>query len=188
MNKETKYPIKYAVLELKKEGGYLVGYKNITQGFIVSKCYVMESNIVYCSDGSIKVTHKVVFPFNNISCLEDSLKNDGEYIGEKTIPSYNANNKPYPFNIVADLFDSYEEAKIIAEEKNAEHGHRLTLEVSMENPNWKEQFEILKQEFEKRLKLYYLYERLVLKATEDMKISEQLSVKEQKEVRKRINE
>ena len=77
--------------------------------------------------------------------------------------------------MVADLFDSYEEAKIIAEEKNEMCRHNLILEVIMEDQKWKEKFEILKQEFEKRLELCNLFERLVLEATEDMKISEQES-------------
>jgi len=172
MSKEINYPIKYAVLELKKSGGWSVGYEDITQGFIVSKCYVVESNIIYYSDGKNKVTHKVVFPFEDISCLEVSLMNGSQNIGEENIPSYDACNRPYPINIVTDLFDSYEKAKIIAEGKNEECRHNLILKVAMGNSNWKEKFE-------QRLELCNLFERLVLEATEDMNISEQLSIDEQ---------
>lgn len=179
MSKEINYPIKYAVLELKKRGGWSVGYEDITQGFIVSKCYVVESNIKYHSDGKNKATHKVVFPFEDISCLEVSLMNGSQNIGEENIPSYDACNRPYPINIVTDLFDSYEKAKIIAERKNEECRHSLILKVSMGNSNWKEKLEVLKQEFEQRLELCNLFERLVLEATEDMNISEQLSIDEQ---------
>ena len=179
MSKEINYPIKYAVLELKKSGGWAVGYKDITQGFIVSKCYVVESNIIYHSDGKNKVTHKVVFPFEDISCLEVSLMNGSQNIGEENMPSYDACNRPYPINIVTDLFDSYEKAKIIADGKNEECRHSLILKVAMGNSNWKEKFEVLKQEFEQRLELCNLFERLVLEATEDMNISEQLSIGEQ---------
>ena len=193
MSKEINYPIKYAVLELKKSGGWAVGYKDITQGFIVSKCYVVESNIIYHSDGKNKVTHKVVFPFEDISCLEVSLMNGSQNIGEENMPSYDACNRPYPINIVTDLFDSYEKAKIIADGKNEECRHSLILKVAMGNSNWKEKFEVLKQEFEQRLELCNLFERLVLEATEDMNISEQLSIGEQessvkilKPVRKQI--
>lgn len=191
MSKEINYPIQYAVLELKTEGGWLVGYKDITQGFIVSKCYVLESSIVYNSDGSNEWVHKVVFPFENISCLEVSPMN--ENIGKENIPSYDACNRPYPVNIVANLFDSYEEAKIIAEEKNEEYKHKLISKAIIENSNQKEKIEILKQEFEQKIELCNLFERLVLKATEDMKISELLSTHEQespvkilKPVRKQI--
>lgn len=195
LSKEINYPIKYAVLELKEKGGFLVGYENITQGFIVSKCYVMESNIVYNSDGSNEVTHKVVFPFKNILCLEVSIRNGKQNIGKENIPSYDANNRPYPVNIVTNLFDSYEEAKNIAEEKNEECRDNLILEVDMGNPNWKETFEIMKYEFDQRIELCNLFERLVLEATEDMEISELLSTDEQKSfvrilkpVKKQINE
>ena len=51
------YPIKYAVLELKSRGGWLVGFRDITQGFIASKCYVVETNIVYHQDGGNSITH-----------------------------------------------------------------------------------------------------------------------------------
>lgn len=195
MNKEMNYPIKYAVLELKSRGGWSVGYEDITQGFIVSKCYVVESNIVYHSDGTNKLTHKVVFPFEDISCLQNSLMNGIQNIGEENIPSYDACNRPYPVNVVSNLFDSYEEAKIEAEQKNEEYRHNLILKVSMSNSNWNEKFEILKLEFEQRLELCYLFERLVLEATENMKLSDQLSIDEQehfikilKSMRKQINE
>lgn len=172
MNKEMNYPIQYAVMEIKKNGGFAVGYKAITQGFIVSKCYVVESNITYHFDGTSSLTHKVVFPFEDISCLEVSLVNGSLNIGEKNIPSYNASNRHPQTQVVPSLFDSYEKAKIVAEEKNEECRHNLILEVVIEDSNWKEKFEILKQQFEQRLKLCNLFERLVLEVTEDMIIND----------------
>ena len=178
MEKEINYPIQYAVLELKTSGGWSVGYKDVTQGFIVSKCYVVESNIVYHSDGTNKITHKVVFPFEDISCLQIS-QNRIQNIGEEKIPSYDACNHPYPVQVVNELFDSYEDAKISAEEKNEEHKHNLVLKVYIGKTNKKEQLEKLKREFEQRLKLCYLFEQLVLEATKDMRISEPISNKKQ---------
>lgn len=180
MSKKINYPIKYAVLELKEKGGWLVGYEDITQGFIVSKCYVVESNIIYNADGSYKITHKVVFPFTDIASLRISLMNGCQNnIGEKNIPSYDACNKPYPINEVADLFDSYEEAKIIADEKNEGLKHNLILKVSISDSNWKEKYETLKSEFNQRLKLCNFFEQLVLEATERMELSEQLTSEKQ---------
>lgn len=182
MNREINYPIKYAILELKKIGGLSVGYENITQGFIVSKCYVVESNVTYHSDGKSEITHKVVFPFENISYFESSLMYGEQNIGEKRIPSYDTCLRPYPINIVTDLFDTYEEAKIIAEKKNGECRRSLIHKVTIGNSNWKEKFEELQQEFEQKLKLCNLFEKLVLEATEDMNITEQLSGDEQKPI------
>lgn len=89
MNKEINYPIKYTILELKERGGYLVGYEDITQGFVVSKCYVIESSIAYNADGSNKIIHKVVFPFQNIESFKISLRNGMQNIGNAEISRHN---------------------------------------------------------------------------------------------------
>lgn len=186
MNKEINYPIKYAVLELKERGGYLVGYEDITQGFIVSKCYVIESNIVYNSDGSNKIIHKVVFPFDNIENFKISLRNGRQNIGNAQMPKYDACGKIYPINVVTDLFDSYDFAKVAAEEKNEEHRRNLLSKVPspisarFSKLNWKKHYENLRQEFEEELEICNLFEQLVLQTTEDMNISEELSTDKQK--------
>ncbi len=166
------YPIKYAVLELKKEGGLIVGYKDITQGFIVSKCYVMESNILYRLN---RITHKVVFPFADISKFQDSIKNSNQNIGEKNIPCYDASGNISPVWVVKDLFDSYEEAKIVAEGANKEYRCNLAVEVDIESKDWNWKLKKIRQEFDKNLKLCYLFEKLVQEATEDMNVSELLT-------------
>lgn len=170
MSKELHQPIKYAVLELKEKGGYLVGYKDITQGFIVSKCYVIGSNRVYNSDGSKNLTHTVVFPFKDISYFKDSFRNNFQNIGDKNVPSYDGPNDSYLTDVVAELFDSYETAKVDTEQKNEEYKQNLYL---------KEQSEILTSEFKQSLELCYLFEQLVLDATEDMKITEHLFTNDQ---------
>ena len=186
MNKEINYPIKYAVLELKEKGGYLVGYENIVQGFIASKCYVIESSIIYKSDGSNKVIHKVVFPFQDIESFKISLRNGRKNVGNAEIPQYDACGNIYPINIVTDLFNSYELAKIAAEEKNEEHRCNLISKVPvpiparLSNVNWQKQYEELKQEFENGLEICNIFEQLVLEATLDMDISEEVITDEQK--------
>ncbi len=182
MNKEIKYPIKYAILELKERGGYLVGYEDITQGFIVSKCYVLESSIIYNSDGSNKEIYKVVFPFSNIEEFKNSLRNGKPNIGNAKIPRYDVSGEIYSTNIVTELFDSYELAKINATEKNEEYRCNLMLKkpvivmhTKLSNANWEKQHEKLKQEFENGLKICNIFEQLVLKATEDMDISVEIT-------------
>ncbi len=179
MNKEINYPIKYAVLELIERGGWSVGYKDITQGFIVSKCYVIESNIVYNSDGSYKVMHKVVFPFRDIEMFKNSLRNGRKNIGKPEIPKYDACDMIYPINIVTTLFDSYEQAKVMAAYKNNEYKKNLVFKIpdfwsnNFLNSNWKNQLHELEQEFLKNLEICNLFEQLVLAETEDMNISEE---------------
>ena len=186
MSKEINYPIKYAVLELKEKGGYLVGYEDITQGFIASKCYVIESSIIYASDGSNTIIHKVVFPFEDIKSFKISLINGRQDIGNAKIPQYDACGRIYPINVVTDLFDSYELAKEAAKEKNEEHRCNIISKVPvsiparLSNSNWQKQYEELKQEFDNGLETCNLFEQLVLAATEDMNISEEVTTDEQK--------
>ena len=181
MNKEINYPIKYAVLELKEKGGWLVGYEDITQGFIVSKCYVVGSNIVYHPDGTNTINHQVVFPFEDISLFKASIGNGGQNIGDGKIPHYDACNKPYSVHVVSDLFDTYEQAKEAAFEKNEEYKQNIIFKMPVpkgdtSNSVWDERFKSLIREYEENLELCNKFEQLVLEATENMSISEGLSM------------
>ena len=179
MNKEINYPIKYAVLELKERGGWSVGYKDITQGFIVSKCYVIESSIIYNADGSYKTIHRVVFPFSDIAAFKDSLAYGKQYIGKPEIPRYDACGNIYPIDIVTSLFDSYEQARVMATYKNKEYKDNLVFEIpdflsnNFLNSNWKEQINALEQKFLQNLAVCNLFEQLVLRETKDMTTSEE---------------
>ena len=71
----NNYPIKYAVLKVE------VSDKDIkrTLGYIVSKCYVVESFSRIDKEGNTRNGYKVVFPYNNINnyitSFIDNLKN-----------------------------------------------------------------------------------------------------------------
>lgn len=171
MRGELKYPIKYAVLELKESGGWLVEYEDITQGFIVSKCYVVESNIKYYSNGENEITHKVVFPFKNISDFKLSLQRGTSYNIDETVPSYDACGNPYPVDNVSCLFDSYEEAQEIAVRKNEEMKRKLISNVSLSDENWKVKHEKLEIDFLENLSICHQFEKLILMRTKNMNIS-----------------
>ena len=175
MNDNINYPVKYAVLEIKEIGGWAVWFENVTLGFIASKCYVIESNILYDVNGNSQVIHKVVFPFNNIEKFKSSLKNGNKSIGNKTVPRYDADGRISPVNIVVDLFDSYELAKVAAMEKNDELRHRLILNMESNIDSSNKQYVYLEKELENELAICYLFERAILEATEDMKISDGLT-------------
>ena len=172
MHRELKYPIKYAILELKEQGGWLVGYEDITQGFIVSKCYVVGSEIKYYQDGKNEITHKVVFPFKNISDFRVSLQRGSSYNSYETVPAYDACGNLYPVDVVSSLFDSYEQAKEIAFQKNEEMKSKLILNVSLSDENWKEKYEKLKIDFLENLNICNQFEELILMQTESMSVSD----------------
>ena len=71
---DLHYPIQYAILEIKEKGGYLVGYKDIIRGYIVSKCYVVGHVVTYEKSGNYGITHKVVFPFPSVTSYKRVMK------------------------------------------------------------------------------------------------------------------
>lgn len=167
MDRDLKYPIKYAILELKENGGWLNNYEDITQGYIVSKCYVMESSIKYFRDGTSKLSYKVVFPFKNNSNLELSL----QHLREEPNPSRDLCGECYPVDIVSNLFDSYDEAKVMSIKKNKDLEEKIVLKVYISDPNWKEKYQKLKDEFAKKMDICHEIEKSIFNRTNDMKIS-----------------
>lgn len=168
MNKEINYPIKYAVLELKERNSYLDEYDDITKGFIPSKCYVIESDIIYNPDGSNKMVHIVVFPFQDIKSFKISLGN----LGKANIPNFEEYGTICPINMVTDLFDNYENAKIVTEQKNEELKYKLLSKYTSSNLS-KLSYENYKHRIENGLEICYMFEQLVQIETENMGISEE---------------
>lgn len=173
MSKDSKFPIKYAVLELKQKGGYTNNYEDIIRGYIVSKCWVVESSIKYFSSGESEVSHKVVFPYSSLDDFKASLRNNGKYIGKRIIPSYDANDEPYPVDIVTDLFDTYEDAKAKAKEKNDALQKDLVLTVPYKAyyPQFRISFAEVEEKFKSELAICQLFEDEVEENTKDMIIT-----------------
>ena len=170
MNKELNYPVKYAVLELKEVGGYSQGWEDITRGFIVSKCFVVESKVKYLSDGSSKVAHKVVFPHKDYKTFKVSLRTRNiVQLEERITPQYNAISEPYPVDIVTDLFDTYEEAKEDAKVKNKELYRSLTCHLDVEY--LVKNLDRINQEYASEMELCNLFEKASLEETKNMAIS-----------------
>ncbi len=188
MSIDNNFPIKYAILELKEKGGYITNYKDIVRGYIVSKCWVVESSIKYFSDGSSKLFHKVIFPYKDLDTLKTSLRNDDQYIGERVTINYDFNYNPYPVDVVSKLFDSYEDAKIIAEEKNQEMKNNIASKVysSISDPRFKQTLSTYEHEFEEQLDICYLFEKLSLLKTENMTITESLSQNKEIQLLKKL--
>lgn len=186
MSDENNYPIKYAVLELTEEGGYPVNYKDIVRGYIVSKCYVVESSIKYFYNGDSKIFHKVVFPFKSLKTLKLSLRNQNQYNGEKVTPKYDYNNEPYPVNIVSDLFDTYEDAKVQAQSQNEKLKHQIVSKIpySVSDPKFKPTLAEYEKDYIEQLAICQLFEKLALSNTEDMNITLEIEDKNELELLK----
>jgi len=167
-NEELKYPIKYGVLEIKEEGNWENGFVDITKGYIVSKCYVVESNTKYYADGKSKETYSVVFPYQDINVFMESIKNNDHVknLGYKKIPRLNAMKEYYSVEKLDNIYDNYEDAKEMAEIKN---------NVLRNNPSFTgktsiEMNEII-NEVGRNLALCLLFEQAVLEQTKDMEVT-----------------
>ena len=125
MEKELNYPIKYAVQELTIKGGWSQNYEEITLGFIVSKCYVINQNTKYLSNGTFETTYKVVFPYKDIDSFRYSLSGHYHYNEEPSIPKYNYCGECTNENKVSELFDTYKEASLQAEIFNQEKRKKI---------------------------------------------------------------
>ena len=167
MSIDNNFPIKFAILELKETGGYITNYKDIVRGYIVSKCWVVESSIKYFSDGNSKLFHKVIFPYKDLNTLKTALRNNDEYIGERVTINYDCNYNLCPVDVVSELFDSYEDAKNIAEAKNQEMKNNIALN--------KQTLFDYEHEFVEQLSICQLFEKLALLKTEDMTITESIN-------------
>ncbi len=175
MDIKNNFPIKYAILPLKEEGGYSVNYQDIIRGYIVSKCWVIESSLKYISVDKFKIFHKVIFPYKNLTMFKKYLLHKENNIGPKVLPnSYNDSL----LNTVLNLYDSYENAKKDAIEKNEVLRHELILNIpyNISDYKFKKILAELENDFKEQLSICQLFENNILFKTVDMNITENLKI------------
>lgn len=166
MENKLKYPIKYAVLELKTKGGYLQNYEDITVGFIVSKCYVVEQKATYLQNGTSITSYKVVFPFKDFDnykyrLLRGITPNENEFI-----PEYNFYGECSNADIVPDIFDTYEEANELASHENQNKKSKIVAKIV--------EYDKVLKEFNENLAICQSYEQLISEKTKEMFVTPEL--------------
>lgn len=162
----NNYPVKYAVLVVKVDGGWANNYEKVSIGNIVSKCYVIENSIRFFGDGTNKVTNKVFFPYANIESFKSG------YVHPNQI-RFNYYGYPCDLEEVEYLFDTFEEAKVVAEENNEKMRRFLLGNIPCyNNPNFNAQYLEIQEEFNRELEMCRQYEEFISENTSDMKISE----------------
>lgn len=185
MSRKINYPVKYAVLELKENGGYVYNYSNIIQGYIVSKCYVIESKVTYNYDGEGVVSYEVIFPYENITDFKRTLRYNNKSIVKETMPRTSAVGNIWQTEIVTELFDTYEEAKEFANGKNEKH--KLGIELGLypynkiielsNDDELKKYKEYIIKDFERNLDICNLFEKLITNNTIDMVVCKDIKDK-----------
>lgn len=175
---EQNYPVKYAVLELTINGGWSNGYRDITKGFIVSKCYVVESRIRYLGNGEDVVEHDVVFPYSEFYYFYFPCENQEYRLPEPTIPKYDASDKPYPVRCVSKLFDTYRMAKCEAEISNIKLKRKLIEKLCpKDGETWSGVISKFEDSFEEDMRKCNDFEDLITEDLDDMQVSNDGRVK-----------
>ena len=165
-NNDLRFSIKYAVLELKSKGGYSTNYEDVTEGFIVSKCYIVGMEVKFLPNGEAEVIYKVFFPYDDIENFKRMTFMGIPYFEERKQLGINACNDYYPIHIVESIFDTYEEASDVARIENEDLFRKITLLY-----DWKKKYDELKEKYKKNLVNFSFYEQYIKENTKDMMVT-----------------
>ena len=168
MINEINYPIKYAIQELKINKGYDSNYEDITYGFIISKCYIVNQNIRYHQDGTNTLTYNVVFPYKDIETFIYHTQFNYQFNETKSIPYYSFRNKCMNDTIIYNIFDTYEEALIEKEKQIKEHKRIMFKQLSKIS-----EYEKLLKTLEQNQIICNKYEEIILEKTKDILITKE---------------
>jgi len=162
---ELNYPIKYAILGIEEQVGWSPGLHEMEReydicGYIVSKVYVVGEFIKYNRDGSYKKFYHVVFPFTSV------------YEKSRQVPSYNINRDCHNYVNVSEIFDNFDDAKLLSSEKNKELRSRTYLPIIYgSNMSWKDRILKGQELFDKRMVSYLEFENFISMETIDMEVT-----------------
>ena len=169
--KKLNYPIKYALLGIEEQVGWQAGIHEIEReyaicGYIVSKVYVVGETIKYNGDGFYSKQFQVVFPFPSI--LEQNRQK----------PRYDLDFNCYNYFNVNFLFDSFDQAKNVATNKNKLLRHQKCLpKISNKEMTLIERIKKGQEEFDKQLNRYLEFEDFISKETIDMEVTPDEKIK-----------
>lgn len=114
MEKEIKYPIKYAIMPIEEQTGWIPGIYESTPRYsivanIAVKCYVVSEKMRYFADDSSQTEYEVVFLYDRENCENDFVP---------TEPLFGISGSCTNSLTVHKVFGDFEEAKTAAHEKN----------------------------------------------------------------------
>lgn len=167
VEKELKYPIKYAIMPIEEQTGWYPGLNELERVYdvvanIVSKCYVVGERKTYLSDGTFEIQYEVVFMYdkNNASY--------GRFV--PSVPEYNFYFQCTNSIVVEQLFNSFEEALVVANQHNNDILYHEIGCLSFDD-DFKDNVEMLKLEHQERLERYKKIEKIIETETADIMVS-----------------
>lgn len=171
MTDKLNFPVKYAALELKIQGNYYTNYEDITVGFIVSKCYVVNEKIKHYKTGISEKSYEVVFPYKDIYNFKNNSSGDYQH-HKRQYADYNFNGECINSDTVSEVFNTYEEALELARKENYNNKKRLMLYV-----NSKEEYQKTLKKFQEDLIICQKYEQFIFEKTTDMIVADEVLTK-----------
>lgn len=165
---KNNYPIKYAVIPMYEQTGWIHGLNELERdynvvAYIVSKCYLISETKEYNSNGKANNKYEIVFPYKKTDVY-------GSWI--RTEPNFNHSNKCTNSIIVDNIFDNYNDAKNLCQQKNEE----LLIQKISQIPfdKLKEQLEKIKSKHNEIVDNYTKLEQQIIKSTQDLNLKEEL--------------
>ena len=140
------FPVKYAVLELIEDGGYIYNYEPVIRGYIATKCYVIEDVVSYRADGTNSKFYRVFFPNKNFDTFKSCYKNNIDYRIKHGNFLYDIYGKIRNLDTVYALYDSYEDAKSMADYKNEKFMFETIVSNVILDNDYEKNAEIMKSE------------------------------------------
>ena len=168
---ELNYPVKYAILGIEEQVGWIPGWHNMEReydicGYIVSKVFVVSELIQYNHDGTHTKKYQVVFPFPSITDTK------------RQIPIYNMYSQISNSVNVYHVFDDFEEAKKLANELNKEiRSQSCFPKLFNQRMSYTERKLKGQEEFDKRFTCYLKFENYINSETADMEITSDDKIK-----------
>lgn len=162
---ECRYPIKYAAMPIVSQVGWIPGLNELEReyevtAYIVSKCYLIKESTIYGSDGGKHVSYNVVFPFQR--------ENAATF--KRNYPDYNHFNGECHNQIsVEKVFDSYEDAASLVQEKNQELFDKNVSFLPFDD-NFIKKLNENKKDFANKMKNWKQLEEKIATETQDMKV------------------
>ncbi len=159
MKEQINYPVKYSVQEVSYTNS---NGKNIIMGYIISKCFIINSN-------KLNEKYRVIFPFNDINRYKTGLS-------KMIIPTYDTDSKFFKFYkiaIVDNIYDTYKDA---LQEKNEKNESLLIDLNSLKNSYIFSDYYRLKYEYIDNITACNIYEELINIDTEELEISKELKL------------
>lgn len=175
---EKGYPIKYAVERLTVSGGYNNVYDDITEGYIVSKCYVADTKVSYYNGMEPRITHEVVFPFRKYERFKFDLGSGVKYHETPITPKRNASGNASYTQTVDKLFDTFEEAKKEAEIANSDIWKTELYNISLLDGDWRIKHKRALLEHKTRLGVCSCYETFITEQTKHMEVTPMITLNE----------